>query len=78
MLCEVFEEYELVATELMRGLHTGVLIHKKYLDFYSLLRKDKLKAGTFNLMGNKGAISIELFLFGIHIQIINCHLAPHQ
>lgn len=42
----------------MRGMHTAILIQKKYLDFCTIVKKDKLRAGFYNLMGNKGAISI--------------------
>lgn len=62
----------------MRGLHTTVLIRNKLRDYYSIERKSKLRAGTFGIMANKGAISIEVSLLGQDFQLINCHLAPHQ
>jgi endonuclease/exonuclease/phosphatase family metal-dependent hydrolase len=37
-----------------------------------------MKAGVCNLVGNKGAISIEVAILGQQFQFINCHLAAHQ
>lgn len=37
-----------------------------------------LRAGTCNLLGNKGAVSISFNLLGRTFQFINCHLPAHQ
>jgi hypothetical protein len=45
---------------------------------FSLLKKEVLRAGACNLMGNKGAISLEISLSNNCFQLINCHLAANQ
>jgi len=42
----------------MTGLHSAILIKKRHKDNFELEVREKLRAGTCNLMGNKGAISI--------------------
>jgi hypothetical protein len=37
-----------------------------------------MKAGTCNVFGNKGAISLVVNLLGQNFQFINCHLEAHQ
>jgi hypothetical protein len=78
MLGEAFPEYDLGATETMGGLHSAVLVTKKLREQFETETRDKLKAGTCNMMGNKGAISLEIAVLGQQFQFINCHLAPNQ
>jgi hypothetical protein len=78
MLEEAFSEHALAATAVMRGLHSAVLVRKRLRDYASWQRSSKLRAGACGLMGNKGALSIEFSLLGQQLQLINCHLAPHQ
>lgn len=37
-----------------------------------------MRAGTCNLLGNKGAVSLKCNILGQNIQFINCHLAANQ
>lgn len=37
-----------------------------------------MKAGFLNMIGNKGAVSINVNVYGQDIQFVNCHLAPHN
>ncbi len=37
-----------------------------------------MRAGTCNLLGNKGAINLVVNLLGQNFQFINCHLEGHQ
>jgi hypothetical protein len=62
----------------MGGLHSSVLVKKKLRDYCAVENRAKLRAGYCGLMGNKGAISVEIFVLGQYFQFINCHLAPHQ
>ena len=62
----------------MGGLHSCILINKKVRDYCSVENRAKLRAGYCGLVGNKGAISIEVFILGQYFQFINCHLAPYQ
>jgi phosphatidylinositol-bisphosphatase/inositol-1,4,5-trisphosphate 5-phosphatase len=78
MLAEVFGEYTLAATQVMRGLHTAVLIRNKLRNYFSVEREGRVKAGACGVMGNKGAISLEVAVLGQTFQLVNCHLAPHQ
>lgn len=62
----------------MGGLHSAILVKKRLKDYCSVESRVKLRAGFCGLMGNKGAISIEILVLGQYFQFINCHLAPHQ
>ena len=62
----------------MRGLHSAILVKSRLRSYFSQESSSCLKAGTCGIMGNKGAISLEITLFGQPFQFINCHLAPHQ
>lgn len=75
---EVFSGYVMGASETMGGLHSAVLVRKALKDVFEVEQKDRLKAGLCNLVGNKGAISIEISIMGQSFQLINCHLAAQQ
>lgn len=62
----------------MGGIHSAVLVKRQLKDNFEVDRKEKMKAGFCNMLGNKGAISIEATLMGQQLQFINCHLAAHQ
>lgn len=62
----------------MGGLHSAVLVARRLREHFEAESREKLKAGPCNMMGNKGAVSIEVALLGQQFQFINCHLAPHQ
>ena len=55
----------------MGGLHSCILINKKVRDYCSVENRAKLRAGYCGLVGNKGAISIEVFILGQYFQFIN-------
>lgn len=78
MLSEVFNQYLIAASHTMGGLHSAILIKHQLKDHFEVDRKEKLKAGACNLLGNKGSISLEATLLGQQFQFINCHLAAHQ
>lgn len=62
----------------MNALHTALLVRSDLVNCYSTEKKTLLRAGFFNLFGNKGAISIVANLMGQKLQFINCHLEAHQ
>lgn len=70
--------YTLVETNQLVGLHSAVLVKKSCVNEYLTRRKSVYRAGTCNVFGNKGAISILMNFRGQDLQFINCHLAPHQ
>jgi inositol polyphosphate 5-phosphatase INPP5E len=74
MLPEVFTEHTLVAVQVMRGLHTAVLVRKKLRSYFTVAEERRVKTGAGGLMGNKGAISLTFRLLGEQFQVINCHL----
>jgi len=78
MLSEVFSQHFLVACHTMGGVHSAILIKHQLKDHFEIDRREKLKAGACNLLGNKGAISVLVTLLGQQFQFINCHLAAHQ
>lgn len=78
MLAEVFGGFVLAVTETMGGLHSAVLVREGLKEVFEVEQRDKLKAGLCNLVGNKGAISIEISILGQSFQLINCHLAAQQ
>lgn len=78
MLREAFSNYELKSCEVMRGLHSACLIHRKFKDDVKVYRVNRLKYGVGGCMGTKGAISIVLLFMGELLQFINCHLASGQ
>lgn len=68
----------MVDNETLQGLHTALFIRKNLIDCFTKEGKSVLRAGACNILGNKGAISLECNLLGQNFQFINCHLAPHQ
>lgn len=65
-------------TNQLVGIHTAILVKQDEIDSYITRKKSKLRAGKCNILGNKGAISIVFNFSGQDLQVINCHLAPHQ
>lgn len=62
----------------MGGLHSAILVKNKLKDYFYFEQKMLMKAGFCNLLGNKGAVGIEISFLGQPFQFINCHLAAHQ
>ena len=54
----MFPQYDLKVSEVMRGIHTAVLVQKKMSQDVQIYRVNRLKTGACGLMGNKGALSI--------------------
>lgn len=77
-MADVFTEHTLVAGQVMRGLHTAVLVRKKLRSYFIVEEEQRVKTGTCGLMGNKGAISLTFRLLGEQFQVINCHLDSHH
>ena len=61
----------------MRGLHSAVLVLTKEKGV-KIVRENRLKSGMGGWMGTKGAIAVTVSFQGLHLQIINCHLASGQ
>lgn len=64
MIASVFSEHTLVATQVMRGLHTAILVRKPLRNYFILDGEGRVKAGAKGLMGNKGAISLSFRMQG--------------
>ena len=53
-------------------------MRKDQLNCFTVEKKEVLRAGACNILGNKGAVSIIMNILGQNIQFINCHLAAQQ
>lgn len=78
MLADVSNSYTKVATETLQGLHLAILVRNELEKCCTVSRKTVLRAGTCNLLGNKGAVSICVNVLGQNFQFVNCHLAAQQ
>ena len=68
----------MVTSLTMCGLHTIIFRNKKCLSTVKTIEASKLRAGFWNIFGNKGAIKIVLEIEGKNFCFINCHLPPNQ
>ena len=78
MLIDVSHGYQIVTRETLQGLHLIILVRKHLEKCCTVEKREVLRAGTCNILGNKGAVSISINLLGQNFQFVNCHLAPHQ
>ena len=62
----------------MRGLHSAVLVLKKYRENLQIYRATKFKTGAKGCMGTKGALSLIVAFKGELLQLINVHLPSGQ
>ena len=68
-------EYELISSETLCAIHLIIFVKKNLYKQISKIKKNVVKTGAKNLLGNKGAVGISFNIFNISIMIINCHLA---
>lgn len=52
-----------------------IFIHKRIADHINHLGSDSIKTGFYNIIGNKGAVSVWFRYKDTSFIFINCHLA---
>jgi len=79
-LSQIFNQnfYYLFSSCTLAAIHLVIFVKinlKKYIKFISA---NEVKTGGYNLIGNKGGVSILLNIYNLNIMIINCHLAARK
>ena len=71
------DQIVLVHSSSMVALHLAVFIKKKYIPYITNVGSDFLPLGFGQMLGSKGAISVNFDLGGMRMLFINCHLDAH-
>ncbi len=79
-LSEIFNKnfYYLFSSYTLAAIHLVIFVKIELKKYIKLISTNEVKTGGYNLIGNKGGVSILLNIYNLNIMIINCHLAARK
>lgn len=72
------ENYLLLSSCSLGGIHLGVFLHSSVTSVVSELSSDTVSTGLFNILWNKGGVGIVLQLGSKKLLVLGCHLSSGQ
>lgn len=72
------EGFVKVESHVLQGLHLIVFAHSEKYLYLKDKKKDSIKTGFCNMVGNKGGVSVEFIVNDTKLTFVNVHLAANQ